>query len=340
MTIVVAPSGAAAASVMASRNAVRSADVGARREDLFELVDGEHRVLSPLAQRITQRIERMVARSDHGVGPPIAARKRARSECMHESRTQQGGLPTPRGSDEREEPSPDEVTDRLCDHLLPTEEEPCIDRLEPCESLVRAHIGWTHGLRTWRPTAFELGVVGEDRRLESLQLGARLDPELADQHLPGAREGLECLGLTPGSVQRDHQLTPPPLAQRLLSDHRLELGDELARIRTGEPRVDEVFGGRSSKLVEPIAFGRAEARVPVALVGGASPQTERLFEHWIGLCRAPGIEESMSFDRELLEADRVDLVTVALERVAVRTEDDDVHVRAGRPTGLEVATKS
>ena len=232
------------------------------------------------------------------------------------------------------------MTDRLCDHLLPTEEEPCIDRLEPCESLVRTHIGWKHGARTWRPTAFELGVVGEDRLLESLQLRARVDPELTDQHLPGACEGLECLGLTPGSVQRDHQLTPPPLAQRLLSDHRLELGDELARIRTGEPRVDEVLGGRSSKLVEPIAFGRAEACVPVALVGGASPQTERLFEHRIGLCRVPGIEESMSFDRELLEADRVDLVTVARERVAVRKEDDDVHVRAGRPTGLEVATKS
>jgi hypothetical protein len=102
----------------------------------------------------------------------------------------------------------------------------------------------------------------------------------------------------------------------------------------------EVLGGRSPKLVESIAFGRAEAGVPVALVGGASPQTERLFEHWIGLCRAPSIEESMSFDRELLEPDRVDLVTVALERVTVRPEDDDIDVRAGSSTGLEVATKS
>jgi hypothetical protein len=139
--------------------------------------------------------------------------------------------------------------------------------------------------------------VGEDRRLESLQLGARLDPELADQHLSGAREGLERLGLPPGSVERDHQLTPPPLAQRLLSDHRLELGDELARIRTGELRVDEILGGRSPKLLESISFGRAEARVPIALVGGASPQAEGFFEHVVGLCGAPGIEESMSFAR-------------------------------------------
>ena len=72
--------------------------------------------------------------------------------------------------------------------------------------------------------------MGEDRLLESLQLGARLDPELTDQHLPGAREGLECLRLTPGSVQGDHQLAPAPLAERLLSNHGLELGDELARI--------------------------------------------------------------------------------------------------------------
>jgi hypothetical protein len=37
-----------------------------------------------------------------------------------------------------------------------------------------------------QPAAFELGVLGEDRRLEPLQLGAWLDPELTDQ-LPRGR---------------------------------------------------------------------------------------------------------------------------------------------------------
>ena len=75
--------------------------VRALREDLFELVDGQQRVLSLLLQRLTERSEGVVARADHREGPPIAARKRARSECRHEPRPQQGRLPAPRGSDQR-----------------------------------------------------------------------------------------------------------------------------------------------------------------------------------------------------------------------------------------------
>ncbi len=200
-------------------------------------------------------------------------------------------------------------------------------------------IGWTHRLHTRRPTAFKLRIVGEDRRLESLQLEARLDPQLADQHLSDAREGLECLGLTPGSVQGHHQLAPTPLPERFFSNHGLELGDEPAWILACEPRADEVFGSCSSEFVEPLSFGCAEARVPVALVGGASPETESLFEHWIGPCRAPGIEESVALTGELLEPDRVDQVPVGLEYVPVSAEGDQLGVCVGRPSGSECATE-
>src|SRR5436190_10206443 len=175
------------------------------------------------------------------------------------------------------------MTHSLGDHLLPTEEELGIDGVEPGETLVRAHIGRAYRLCNRRATAFELGIVGEDRRLESLQLRARLDPELTHQHLPGAGEDLKCFGLTPGSVEGDHQLAPSPLPHRLFANHRLELRDEPAWIFACESRVDEIFGGHPSKLVEPVAFRRPEPRIPVALVGGASPPSERLLEPSIGL---------------------------------------------------------
>src|SRR5438876_6175356 len=100
---------------------------------------------------------------------------------MHQPRSEQGRLATPRGSDQREEPPSDEVTDGLGDHLLPTEEELRIDLLEPCESLVRAHIRWSHRLCTRRPTGFKLGIVGEDRRPETWQRGAPRAPQPAAQ---------------------------------------------------------------------------------------------------------------------------------------------------------------
>src|SRR5439155_20890178 len=104
---------------------------------------------------MSRRIERETGPADHRAGPPTAARQRARSECMHEARTQQGGLSAPRGSDEREEPPLGEMTNGLGDHLLPTEEELRIDRLEPCEPFVRTHVGWTYGLRSHRLAAFQ-----------------------------------------------------------------------------------------------------------------------------------------------------------------------------------------
>src|SRR4051812_17385580 len=110
---------------------------------------------------------------------------------------------------------------------------------------------------------------------------------------------MERLGLAAGSVQGDHQLARPPLAERLLSDHGLELGDKLARITASEPRIDQILGRRASELVEPLAFGRPEARVPIALVGGAAPEIESLLEQSIGLSGVPCREETVCITGQL-----------------------------------------
>ena len=194
---------------------------------------------------------------------------------MEDARAQQGGLATPRGADECKEPSPDEVADRLGDDLFPAEEELRVVRLEPCEPFVRTHVGRADRFCIRRPV-FEPGVVREDRRLEPLQLGARFDPELIDQHRAGTREGLERLGLTTGAVEREHELAPAPLAERLLSNHGLKVGDQLIRVPASELGFDQVFARSPSDLVEPLAFGSSEARIPIALIGSTSPEPERL----------------------------------------------------------------
>src|SRR5262249_51665978 len=62
-------------------------------------------------------------------------------------------------------------------------------------------------------------------------------------------------------------------------------------------------------------------------------------EHRIRLRQAIRIQQSVALFGKLLEPDRVDLVAVEIERITVRTVTDDVGARAGRPTGLEVATQ-
>src|SRR5581483_11947318 len=46
----------------------------------------------------------------------------------------------------------------------------------------------------------------EDRRVETLQQRARLDPELCNQELSAFAVHVERVGLTTGAIERDHQL--------------------------------------------------------------------------------------------------------------------------------------
>jgi hypothetical protein len=78
------------------------------------------------------------------------------------------------------------------------------------------------------PVAPTQGVVlREDRALQIAQRRPRLEPELVDEHAAGFAKRLERLGLTPRAVQREHELRPQPLAERMLRDERLELAHEL-----------------------------------------------------------------------------------------------------------------
>src|SRR5262249_19873137 len=136
-------------------------------------------------------------------------------------------------------------------------------------------------------------------------------------------------GLAAWSVQGDHQLAPPPLAERLLPDHGLKLGDQLTRTTGREPRIDQILGRRAPELLEPFAFGRPEARVPVALVGGAAPETERLLQQATGIPGVPGSKPPVPIVGQLLKAQGVDQVSGAFERVATPPGHDDLMVRPG-----------
>src|ERR671930_730286 len=247
---------------------------------------------------------------------------------MQEARPQQGGLPAPRRSDEGQEPSLDEMSDRLGDHLFPTEEELRIVGLEPCETLVGAHVCGPHvGRLPWCET--ELGLLGEDRALESLELGPRLDAELLDEHPSGARESIEGFGLPARSEQRRHQLAPPAFAERLLANHGLEPGDQRSRVLVRQFRVDQVLERRPPKLVESLTLGRAETRVSEVLVRGPAPEPEGLLEECDRIARATRTECAAAVRGQLLEPHRIDEVSVDLEGVARSASIDQLPGTVG-----------
>ena len=193
--------------------------VGARGEDLLELIDGEHKALRfpLLAHRTSHRVEdgrpggsprrptdrcpgwhptRVRAEAPHAAG---------RTCCSPRRRRRRGTFPR------RDDRPPRTTCSRPKKNSAST---PRIVRV-PCMGTHPLHAQAQRVpaslVPAWGP--------GQGSPLEPLQSEARLDPELTDQHLAGAREALERLGLAPGSVQGKHQLTPAPFAQRLLSNH-------------------------------------------------------------------------------------------------------------------------
>ncbi len=234
----------------------------------------------PTTRAPRERRERVIPGSHHRVGPAIAAGEWRPTEGVQEAGPHQRRLPAPRRPDQRQEASAHETPDRFGNDLFASEVELRVRCLETRESLVGAHVGRGSvarvPARTRRSRAL---VLGEDRRLQPLQFGAGFDPELIHQHGPSASEGLQRLRLTSGPVQGEHQLSPSPLAERLLPDHRFQVRRSRCRLAGGEPRVDPILEGGSPKLFEPLALGGSETRVPVVLVR-ALATVRALLERW------------------------------------------------------------
>jgi hypothetical protein len=76
------------------------------------------------------------------------------------------------------------------------------------------------------------------------QLGPGLDPDLFHERLSGLPVRLEGLGLSTAAVKRQHLEAAQALAERMLLDQRVELGDDRGVAADGEVRIDSVLERR------------------------------------------------------------------------------------------------
>jgi hypothetical protein len=68
--------------------------------------------------------------------------------------------------------------------------------------------------------------VRKDLGMDVLQLRGRFDPQAVDEEVPGTAVGGKRVRLSPGSVERGHELTPKALALRGVRQQLLQLRDE------------------------------------------------------------------------------------------------------------------
>jgi hypothetical protein len=104
--------------------------------------------------------------------------------------------------------------------------------------------------RTRRLGCVERVLLREDLPLEPHQRRARVEAELFSQVRLQPLEGAQRVRLPAASVERQHELPPEALAQRVLRDQVLELGDERTVVPEREVGLDAIFDGPHPKLVE------------------------------------------------------------------------------------------
>ncbi len=170
--------------------------------------------------------------------------------------------------------------------------------------------------RRWACWRVELLVMAENGLLELLQLAARLEPELAVEIGPRLLVPLERVGLTAGAVQREHELRPQTLAQRLLEHERFELGHERGMAAESKVGLDPQLERRQAELLQPGDLGLGEGLGLEICKRWAPPESERVPERAGCTSGVACREQTPAGLEQPLEALGVELIRRQPEQVA------------------------
>ena len=159
-----------------------------------------------------------------------------------------------------------------------------------------------------------------------MQLGARLDPELFDEHLAGVAVGLQRVGLAAAAIQREHQLRVQPLAPRMPGREPLELADQLSVTPGGEIGLDAHLHGREVLLLQAGDLSRRERRGGELRQRRPPPQLQRLAQPRGRVLAASGRQRLAAIGDLVLEALGVELAGTHPQAVASRRGDEHVRI--------------
>ncbi len=179
-------------------------------------------------------------------------------------------------------------------------------------------------------------VVGEDRLFEAPQFRTGIDAQLVAQQVAAAGEGAQGVGLTPGAVEREHQRSPQPLAQRMRRDQSLQLGRGVLRPARRQHRLDVPFQAHLPQLHQPRPVG-LHRRPAVTQVGVrlAAPQVQRPEQRVVGVARPSGVEQSLPVREQTLEPEHVELVGADRDQVTGRAGQQPDGRGPGGAVGFE-----
>jgi hypothetical protein len=84
-----------------------------------------------------------------------------------------------------------------------------------------------------------------------LQACARLEAEFLGERQPRVFVDAQGVRLSPGAIQREHELPAKALAESMVRDERLQLGDDVIMTTESEIDIDSRLHGTKPQLAEP-----------------------------------------------------------------------------------------
>src|SRR5207249_6272493 len=96
----------------------------------------------------------------------------------------------------------------------------------------------------------ERQILIQDSLVQLAELATGLDPELVDERASCRLVDVERLRVASGAVEREHQLPPQPLAQRVVRDEGLELGDQRMMMAELQLGIESLLDGLETQLLE------------------------------------------------------------------------------------------
>jgi hypothetical protein len=154
------------------------------------------------------------------------------------------------------------------------------------------------------------------------QVSAWIDAEFLGQDAPALLEYPQRLGVPAATVERDHQQSAHPLAQRMIRHHRRQVGYDFLMPAERKQHVGLLFGGGGPQLAQPHPLGLRE-RPRHSGERDASPQRERGVEFGHRADRIAALAQLAGPAQMLLEGDGIGLTWHQVKDVAGPGGDQD-----------------
>jgi hypothetical protein len=167
--------------------------------------------------------------------------------------------------------------------------------------------------------------VFEDRLLERAQGRSRLEADLVDHHAVGFAIRIECVRLSAVAVEREHQLAPQSLSQRVLAGKRGDLADQRALPAERELGLEAGLPGLEVQLFELTLRSRREELTRQIRERVPAPLRQPVAQHLCG-CRVLGACECVAAASQGgLESPQVDVLARNRSCVPRRPREHDLR---------------